>query len=195
MSETSIVTSPLPRRLEATVDWLKRRERTLLLAGIGFQLFVLLGMILFRAAPYWTGQTVLLRIVPVDPRDMFRGDYVTLSYDFTRLPVGGVPGLGPRPYDRHDDWNGKTIYVSLVPEKDGKHWRAERFSLDRPAGGKFLRGTIAGWDRVEYGIESYYVQEGKGHDYEDAARRRQLSAVVSLTPDGRAALRGLQVDK
>jgi uncharacterized membrane-anchored protein len=195
MSDTSIVASSLPHRLERAVDWLAGRQRTLLLAGVGFQLFVLVGMIAFRAAPYWSGETVLLRVMPVDPRDMFRGDYVTLSYEFSRLPGGGVPGLGPRQYDRHDDRQGQTIYVSLVLEPDGKHWRAERFSIDRPTSGKYICGTIARWDRVEYGIESYFVQEGKGHYYEDAVRRRQLSAVVALSPDGRAALRGLQVDK
>ena len=31
-----------------------------------------------------TGETILLRVVPVDPRDLFRGDYVILSYEISR---------------------------------------------------------------------------------------------------------------
>jgi uncharacterized membrane-anchored protein len=27
-----------------------------------------------------SGQTVMLKIIPVDPRNLFRGDYVILSY-------------------------------------------------------------------------------------------------------------------
>ena len=30
---------------------------------------------------------MLLKVQPVDPRDMFRGDYVTLSYEFSVVPA------------------------------------------------------------------------------------------------------------
>ena len=43
-------------------------------------------MIALRAIPLLTGQTVLVKVVPVDPRELFRGDYVQLSYDFSRVP-------------------------------------------------------------------------------------------------------------
>jgi uncharacterized membrane-anchored protein len=183
--------------LERTVSWLKSCERTLLLVGIAIQLFVLVGMIGLRAATLMTGETVLLRIVPVDPRDLFRGDYVTLSYEFSRIPSQGIAGLPTRQHDRydhHDEQQGQTIYVSLVPEEDGKHYRAERYSIDPPADGLYLRGTISGYDRIQYGIDSYYVEEGTGRKYEEAARHRQLSAEVAIAPDGKAVLRGLHID-
>ena len=41
------------------------------------------GMIALRSIPFFGGKTVLLKVQPVDPRDMFRGDYVTLSYEFS----------------------------------------------------------------------------------------------------------------
>jgi uncharacterized membrane-anchored protein len=190
MSDAAILT-PAPR-WQRLVDGIAGWQRTLLLVGVGFQLFVLLGMIAFRAAPYWSGETVLLHVVPVDPRDMFRGDYVTLSYEFSR--VSGIPGLGRQQSGAFDNSQGQTIYVSLVPEQDGRHFRPARYSLDPPASGPFIRGTIVGGNRAEFGIESFYVQEGTGHKYEEAVRRHSLSAVVSLAPDGRAALRSLQVD-
>jgi uncharacterized membrane-anchored protein len=190
MSNASAFASP--RWWTPFVDWITGHPRTLLSIGIGFQLFVLLGMIAFRAAPHVTGETVLLRVVPVDPRDMFRGDYVTLSYQFTRL--SSVPGYGSQGNDPHDERRGQTVYVLLAPEADGKHWRPIRASLTRPTEGRFIRGTVAGWDRGEFGIESFYVQEGKGLEYEEAVRRRKLSAVVSIAPDGRAALRSLQIE-
>jgi len=63
-----------------------------------------------------------------------------------------------------------------------------------PPGGKYLRGTIQGWNQVQFGIESYYVQEGKGHEYEDAIRQRRLSAEVTVAPTGQAALVGLRIE-
>jgi uncharacterized membrane-anchored protein len=75
------------------VGWLKARERGVLIAAAAFQVLFLVGMIAERAAPLRSGRTVLLRVVPVDPRDLLRGDYVTLSYEISRVPPGTtIPG-------------------------------------------------------------------------------------------------------
>jgi uncharacterized membrane-anchored protein len=86
------------------------------------------------------------------------------------------------------------VYVQLEPETDGRHWRMAGVSAQRPAQGKFLRGKVTGWNRVEFGIESYYVQEGQGRQYEQAIRNRRLSAEVSVTGDGQAVLKGLHIE-
>jgi uncharacterized membrane-anchored protein len=184
----------LPAWLERVAGWLKSRQRTVLAAALVLQLAVLVGMIVFQAGLLLTGKAVLLRVVPVDPRDLLRGDYVALSYEFSRVPRQGIPELGKRSNDRQGDWQGKTVYVSLVPEEDGEHWRAERFSINRPQSGTYLRGTITGWDNITFGIESYYVQEGTGKEYEEAARGRRLSAEVAVASDGHAALRGVRIE-
>ena len=71
-------------------------RRIFLFAGVGLQLVVLIGMIVFKAMPLWTGEPILLRVVPVDPRDMFRGDYVAISYDFSRIPPRESPNSASR---------------------------------------------------------------------------------------------------
>jgi len=48
-------------------------------------LTVLIWMLVSHAWPVWTGETIYLRARPVDPRDLFRGDYVVLAYDIDRL--------------------------------------------------------------------------------------------------------------
>ena len=78
------------------LEWLKAREPKVLLVTVVAQLVILLSMIAIRAVPLMTGQTVLVRVQPVDPRDLFRGDYVTLSYEFSRTPAEGVQGLKVR---------------------------------------------------------------------------------------------------
>ena len=165
------------------------RIRTLLLLAAGLQLLVLLGLGGKRFMMLRRGQTVLVQVQPVDPRDMFRGDYVTLSYDFSR--PGGVVGLAG-PYARESQ--GRTVYAWLVPEGDGRHWRAEQVSTQTPPPGrKYLRGTIGHRGQPEFGIESFYVQEGKGIQYEHAVRQRQLSAEVAVAPNGQATLRSLKI--
>ncbi|MCE2754356.1 MAG: GDYXXLXY domain-containing protein [Pirellula sp.] len=173
--------------LDRGLGWIKNRERTTLIVGIGFQLIVLITMIVTPLTTRLTGDTILLRVVPVDPRDLFRGDYVILGYELSRVPPQGIPGL------QSTDHQDQTVYVAIVPEEDGKHWRASHFSLQKPSTGKFLRGQIKGWNRIEFGIESYFVQEGEGLRYERAVRSRNLSAEVAVDRNGNAVLKRLVI--
>jgi uncharacterized membrane-anchored protein len=160
-----------------------RRERTAVAAAVGIQLLVLVGMILGHTVPFVGARTVLLQVEPVDPRDLFRGDYVTLGYAFNRIPPGKYQP-------------GSPVYVSLVPDGPGGRYRAGDFLTAPPAAdaGPFIRGTAQGYGRAAYGIESFYVQEGKGRDYERAVRERRLWAEVALDGQGNAALRRLVVE-
>jgi len=187
LPSTAIPMGPPPRPLaDRLVAVVKGWEKGVLLAGIGFQLIVLLCMTAWRAYALERGNVYYVRVQPVDPRDLFRGDYVILGYAFSRLPteLWGNPQAQP----------GRTIYVELVPEGDGKHWRAGRFSFSPPPHGPFLRGKIVGHGRIEYGIESFFVQEGKGRHFEEAVRLRQLTAEIAVAPDGQAVLRNLHVN-
>lgn len=187
MPETRLSFGPLDRFLAG----LERRERWVLAIGIGFQILVLLFMILINVLPHLRGETLLLRVVPIDPRDFFRGEYVILGYEMSRLPAEGVEGL---PEPESDAWLGRTVYVSLHPDPDGKHWSGGKVSVEPPSSGRYLRGTLGRWRLIEFGIESFFVQEGEGRRYEEAARKGQLSAEVVLTPEGKAALEGLVIE-
>ena len=193
MTDAAMASGVERSRLERWAAAWKRHERRLLAAGIALQLLALTGLLVARSLPLLTGQTILLPITPVDPRDIFRGDYVTLSYDFSRIGVQGVDG---QKWPDHDpqQWRQRTVYAALVADADGKHWKLDRLSFTRPSEGLFLRGRTAGWNQLEFGIESYYVQEGEGRQYEDAARRRRLSAVVCVAANGQAMLRGLKIE-
>jgi len=180
-----------PKWPHQLLTWLRAREVFILGVAVAFQVALLLQMIAQRTAPLIHGQTVLLRVVPVDPRDMFRGDYVVLSYAFSRVPSAGIAGL---PSHQRHEWTGRTVFVSLVPEGDGKHWRADRFSTNRPTEGVYLCGTVTHHDRIVFGIESFYVQEGTGRKYEQAIGAGKVAAEVAVAPDGRAGLKNLRID-
>ncbi len=190
MSDASTLTSCETGWIRRIVDFIKQRERLVLILGAALQITVLAGIVVMRSLPLLTGDTVLLRVVPVDPRDMFRGDYVTLGYDISRVTPGQIKGLA-KPFQ---DSRGQVVYVTLVPAADGVHFKGGEASVDRPSSGKFIRGTLDRWNRITFGIESYYVQEGTGHDYEAAVRQGHLSAEVAISPDGQAALRGLRIE-
>jgi uncharacterized membrane-anchored protein len=177
------------------LGWLKGRERKVLLITVVAQLLILVAMIALHALPLITGQTVLVRVQPVDPRDLFRGDYVTLSYAFSRVPSQGVEGLSA--VDQHGGrWKGegRTVYVALVPDSDRVHLRADKITVVKPAAGPFLRGQISSHGSLKFGIEAYYLQEETGLKYEQAIRDRQLSAELAVTSSGQAALRGLRIE-
>jgi uncharacterized membrane-anchored protein len=174
--------------------WLKGHQRGLLVLACLLQLAVLVGMILLRMVLLTTGETLLLRVVPVDPRDIFRGDYVILNYNFTRVFDKEIVGLGKVSYDNRREWAGRTVYVELLPEPDGKHWQGGDIHLAPPDHGKYIRGTISEYEDIQCGIDAYYVQEGEGMKYDQAARDRKLSAEIALASDGQAGLRALHID-
>jgi uncharacterized membrane-anchored protein len=156
-------------------------ERPVLAAAVVLQLLILVVMIVGRTVPYVGAQTVLLRVEPVDPRDMLRGDYVTLGYDISRAPAGKYE-------------SGTSVYVTLVADADGRHYRAGEFLNEPPTSGAFIRGSAQGYGRATFGIESFYVQEGTGHDYENAVRSRRLWAEVALDSRGTPALKRLVIE-
>lgn len=169
----------------------------ILRATVVFQLLVLGSMVAGKTAVLWSSnRTVLLRVLPVDPRDLFRGEYVILGYEIGRIPPEGIASLGgPLHHSELSRWEGRTVYVRLKPEPDGEHYGTDGVSAKAPSDGSpFIRGRLDAGRRVTFGIESYFVQEGKGKAYEAAVRERRLSAEVALAPDGQASLLGLRIE-
>lgn len=176
---------PGPAWASEALTWVRGRTRPVLFVAAGFQLLFLVGMIAAESAPLLFGQTISLRVRPVDPRDFFRGDYVILNYDISRMDPKGDGG-----------W-GRPVYVAVEPDADGRHWRGISASYERPAAGTYLIGRqkhhLGGG--LSFGIEAFYVQEGEGRTWEDAARKGTLSAEVVLSPWGKAKLKRLVIDE
>ena len=190
-----------PAWFNRAAGWLRGHERAVLWTTIGFQLVVLASMIALHAVPLMFGETIRLKVVPVDPRDVMRGDYVILSYQISHVPaesIEGVPNVNTPRYWARDDWlEERPVYVTLEPDASGRFWRGVKTSVNKPASGKFIRGKyVHSWGEanVEFGIEAYYVQEGAGKNLEQARNARSLVAEVALMPSGQAALRDLIVE-
>lgn len=190
LSDSPAPNAPASGWLDAIYTKLSRFQRPAVIIAALAQFTVLCGMIALQMIPHASGTVVWLKVLPVDPRDMFRGDYVILSYDMSRLPSELLPSP-----DSADPIPEKAVYVTLVPDADGKHYRADQYSRQRPASGLYLAGQQTSWGRIEYGIESYYVQAGTGTEYEEAFRNGTLSAEVAVSPDGQAGLKSLQINR
>lgn len=157
-------------------------------------------MVLDRVRLLSAGREIELAIRPVDPRDLFKGDYVQLAFDITQLdPKLFIAGQGlepARPGQVRQAAAQQTLYITLE-EQPGQGWRPVAVSRQRPeqlpANRIALKGRTLGWNpnAVTYGIERYFVPEGTGGKLEELARASKLSAIVAVDRSGRSAIKGL----
>jgi len=164
-------------------------------AAFAVQAVLVAGLLADRAWLFATGTEIRLPVVPVDPRDLFRGDYVVLNYSISNLDRSTLAGDGTFTA-------GEPIYVTLV--RDGEGWRAAAIHHARPGEGTVLRGIVRGADTnctqpcgrylVDYGLEQFFVPEGAGRALETLRDGQHVSVDVAIGPDGRAALKRLLVD-
>jgi hypothetical protein len=170
-------------------------------------LLILSGMIVAHAWPLWTGRIVTMKVAPVDPRDLFRGEYVHLDTPAGQLYRAGT-GVKPspawtlvRPIDRVFDEvrPGSLVYVQLAPSESGDYVPVS-VSRAPEANALNLRGRArwapgAGALTVDYGLDAFYVQEGKGRRVEEAIRqRRNVQMQIAIASSGHARLKTLLID-
>lgn len=148
-------------------------------------------MVESRASILRSGADIKLKTLPVDPRDLLRGDYVILSYPISTIPKSIVTGEVPQGGTR------ARLAVRLQPGADGL-WTATEASFGALAakeGSVVLRtlaldfytsvaGGIPDTLFVQYGIERYYVPEGEGRVLEDARNQEELEVEVRVGTDG-----------
>jgi uncharacterized membrane-anchored protein len=175
----------------------------LLIVVAGVQSAALMKMVYDRDRLLKTGREITIPVRPLDPRDLFRGDYVTLGYDFTSLRKSN---LAPQ-IDLEGFRAGSDIYVTLHPDVAGALTVAALTSAhprDASPTDVVIRGRVHTVWRpenkadtlltVRYGIEAYFVPEGTGRTIERQVRDHKIEAIVAVDAGGTAALKGLVID-
>lgn len=177
-------------------------RRTLLIIAIAFQVLVLASMAGKREYIAATGTTAFLRTAPIDPRDLFRGDYVRLRYEASLVPLA-LASADIADQSKQNAY-GATVYAQLVVGEGGLA-EVTGLSTTKPESGLYLKGRLGrpwsfsmaapGTAAVEYGIEAYYVQQGKGLEIEKQQGTRTtiqtpLEMEVAIGGDGTAVIRG-----
>jgi uncharacterized membrane-anchored protein len=172
--------------------------------AVAAQLLVLLWMAGEREWILRTGRIVYLRTAPVDPRDLFRGDFVRLQYEINsvRWEDGGAK-LAPAANERG---RHQVVYTLLRPAGEGLY-EAAGASVARPADGLYLRGRTedswrmgwrgAGHHLVKYGIEQLFVEQGGGNIIEERRGIRgglqvPMEVEVAVGSSGTAVIRGFR---
>jgi uncharacterized membrane-anchored protein len=161
-------------------------------AQIGF----LAWMIESRASILRNGREVVLKVEPVDPRDLLRGDYVRLGYEIGTVPTSLIQNLEDASPTVMD------LYLRLRRQEDG-NWRGVAASFHKPAEAALqddevdIRGTVQPlhgkpeYIRVEYGIERFYLPEGEGQAIERDMRVRAFAVLLAISPSGTAQIKAL----
>lgn len=171
----------------------------------------ILGLIIWdRVQILETGQTVRLSVEPVDPRDIFRGYYVNLNYEISRIRPTRLGST--EDFKRHD-----VVYVSLAEGADGLWHPAGISSNPRQieAGLVTIAGRIiyvgptsttstddgeTGCPSpckvvvVRYGIEQYFAQQDAAKEIETAQRDGKVEILAAVSASGTAAIKGIFVD-
>jgi uncharacterized membrane-anchored protein len=166
----------------------KRARLIAFIALVVLQVLIIGNMASSRQAILDSGERVTLATRPVDPRDMFRGDYVVLRYQISTIDLGEVAWIG----DQVE--SDQMVWVALNTSE--RIARPTAVSSDGPIPGVVsIRGTIM-WSSpdsvaIKYGIEEYFVPEGTGREVEMA---REVEVVVAVTEDGDSIIDYLILD-
>lgn len=152
-------------------------ERWLFSLLVSLQVLYVIGM----AGAYYAidvfGETIQLKTAPVDPTDLFYGDYVVVNYEISTISKEKWVGDEPK--------RNEKVYVKVKQNKGV--YESEAVSHQRlgtKEGEVLLTGQYKGSTkdevRIRYGIERFYVEENTGRSFETSERL----AKVAVAPWG-----------
>ena len=163
---------------------MSRRRRIALLALVCAQVALPLGLAGLAAADLAFGEEIRLRAQPVDPLDVFRGNYVVLRYDISQLEVLDPVQRGDRLCadlfrTSADAYTARVAY----PTTSGARSICGRARDDANPGESVT---------IEYGIETYFASAERARELEESIGRGDLYVVVDLDDDGSARIERLE---
>jgi uncharacterized membrane-anchored protein len=123
-----------------------------------------------------TGTTVVIKTMPVDPYDLLRGYYQTLSYDISSFNIlKKLPG-----WEKLDRQNGSVnlaknqqVYVTLAKAKvssnttSSQAWQPIAIDSQLPtnlSADKIAIRGVSNGNSIVYGLETYYMPEDRKDD-------------------------------
>lgn len=178
---------------------MKKYRVYLLALVVVLQTAALAGMVAVKHRTLVTGKPILLETEPIDPRSLFRGDYVRLNYAISTIGYDDVEGdIGFESHDR--------VYVLL--RKGEKFWAPVSIHREMPAHGSgsvvirgevqyagiYVGGKERGGINVRYGIENYFVPEGEGRALERPAEGEEVTMLIAVDEAGASAIKAVLVN-
>jgi uncharacterized membrane-anchored protein len=153
-----------------------------------FLLAVLIQVLIVAAVPgkqifaRMTGRLITIKTAPIDPYDFLSGYYVTLGYQISRPPQNF----------QAEYRSSEPVYVILT-EDPNKVWIIDSVHREKPDKIEPDKVLICGnltYNRILYGVESYYIPEDKRQSIEhDLSNNRDKTyAQIKVDKFGNAAL-------
>ncbi|MBM7659808.1 putative membrane-anchored protein [Bacillus mesophilus] len=165
-------------------------KRTLFYVVVLLQVMLLLVMSASFYAIDWFGKEIRLKTEPVDPRDIFYGDYVVLQYSISTIPKKLYIDSEELAYEQQ-------VYVVL--EQEGEYYQAITVSTKEPEledhqvtlKGRYIYDFDEDELFIEYGLERYFIPEGTGKELEE--QRGNMEAYIKIAPWGQMKIDRLEM--
>lgn len=167
-------------------------NKTKIIAILGFWLFIAFALVLFHEKVFLTGQTIGLKVHPIDPSDLLRGQYVRLEYDISKIPVRKIEGFKVK--------GGDNVYITLKAASDGVY-TVKSVHTTRPKKDElYIAGKVryVGWNsklgkdyrdlNINYGIENYFTNQKEAKRLEKELAKNGGIATIVLDKRGNARI-------
>lgn len=166
------------------------------LAAFIAMVVILLSMTIQPMLTKSMGKEIMIKTKPLDPTDVFRGDYVILNYEINEIPDEklGEDILAYRSnkdeYNPYEDLRGKNIYVTL--KKNGDYYEVDKATLYKPKEDIYLKAKYyhslflqnmsnkASGIVVNYRLDNYYIPENTGKELEEKSSKGELLAKIKV---------------
>lgn len=174
------------------------KRMKLLIAAFAVPVLILFGICYRPFLTLLNGDEIVLQTKPIDPTDLFRGDYVILRYEAEEIPEKLVE---QEVFDAQRKWRSETEVYVLLEEKNGVHVPVN-VTLRKPDRGLYIKGELnyIGTNRednevafIRYSLDRYYVEDNTGTEWEKASRQGDILAKVKIS-NGYAILTGIEME-
>jgi len=140
---------------------------------------------------YILGNDVLIKTKAVDPRDIFRGDYVTLALDIDKVGSKNIDEKITEKIINDENYSYYNLQVYAILKNENNIEVIDKVVLIAPKIGNYLNAKI---DYVKYTkdkkeieeiiltfeIDRFFVEENTGKDLEDKIREGNALAKLKV---------------
>lgn len=166
------------------------------LIAFSLPILVLIGMSIPPFLTITTGNTIKLETRPVDPTDLFRGDYVRLNYKVEEVNISKLDKeLKDYFKVNNSSFYDKPVVVYSVLEKNENGMDiVKKVVKDKPEEGIYLKGEINYFPlnssnepdnqvvEINYQLDKFFVPENTGKGLENAISQpvNKTSAIATI---------------
>ncbi|WP_082234679.1 GDYXXLXY domain-containing protein [Halobacillus massiliensis] len=155
---------------------------------IGLQFIFLISMMAAYYLMDEVGETIRLETEPMDPRDPFYGDYVTLRYSIEEVPK-------ERWIAEQEPQRGDIVYLLLEEKENGLYELVSASDQQQESQSNQvelkakLEWPLEDSYQMNIGLDRYFVEEGSGQELEQEPQ--QIVEIV-VAPWGQKKIAGIQ---